>query len=87
MKSLNVVAIAAAAILLAPAVPFAQASQPLTRAQVRSELVQYRQAGYQPGDWMQFPESLKRTQEVIAQRNSANAAYGSPVSGTSESGE
>ncbi|MBU9360457.1 DUF4148 domain-containing protein [Burkholderia multivorans] len=44
MRYVNIVAITVvgAVVLFAPDVSFAQASQPLTRAQVRSELAQYR---------------------------------------------
>ncbi|HDR9017783.1 DUF4148 domain-containing protein [Burkholderia multivorans] len=89
MRYVNIVAITVvgAVVLFAPDVSFAQASQPLTRAQVRSELAQYRQAGYQPADWLHFPESVQQAEEVIAQRKNANASYGSPAGSTSESSD
>lgn len=48
MKSL-VYAVVAASALTASFGAFAQSSQPLTRAQVRAELVQLEKAGYHPG--------------------------------------
>lgn len=87
MKSL-VKAAAIAALIAVPAVSFAQASnQPLTRAQVRAELVQYEQAGYQPSDWMHYPENIQHAQQVIAEQNSANTAYGPAAAATSQSGK
>jgi hypothetical protein len=49
MKNLIAAALAAT-VLAAPALSFAQAEQqPVTRAQVRAELVQLEKAGYRPG--------------------------------------
>ena len=49
MKSL-IQAVALAAVLAVPAVSFAQSDAPVTRAQVRAELVQLEKAGYNPGN-------------------------------------
>lgn len=49
MKSLIHAAVAAS-LLAVPAMTFAQQSSgPVTRAQVRAELIELEQAGYQPG--------------------------------------
>jgi hypothetical protein len=49
MKSLiQVVAVAAA--LVVPVVSFAQSNAPLSRAQVRAEIVQLERAGYRPAN-------------------------------------
>ena len=48
MKSL-IQAVVIAAVLAAPVASFAQSNQPVTRAQVRAELIQLEKAGYQPG--------------------------------------
>jgi uncharacterized membrane protein len=48
MKSLIQAAVVAAA-LAAPVAVFAQSNQPVTRAQVRAELVQLEKTGYHPG--------------------------------------
>jgi uncharacterized membrane protein len=48
MKSL-IQAVVVAAALAAPVAVFAQSNAPLTRAQVRAELVQLEKAGYKPG--------------------------------------
>ena len=47
MKSL-IQAVVVAAALAAPVAVFAQSNQPVTRAQVRAELVQLEKAGYHP---------------------------------------
>lgn len=47
MKSL-LQAVVVAAALVAPAISFAQTNGPLTRAQVRAELVQLEQTGWRP---------------------------------------
>ncbi|MBN3725389.1 DUF4148 domain-containing protein [Burkholderia sp. Ac-20379] len=47
MKSHCKAAIVAAAFVV-PAISFAQGDTPLTRAQVRAELVRYEQAGFNP---------------------------------------
>jgi hypothetical protein len=84
------IAIAAiAAVLLPAAAATAQTIQPLTRDQVRAELLQLESAGYNPlsnctGD---CPGSLRRAEAVLDQRrNSANAAYGPALEGTEQSG-
>nr|WKF60540.1 hypothetical protein HUO10_005061 [Paraburkholderia busanensis] len=93
MKSLisAVAATVAIAALAAPAVSFAQSNQPLTRAEVRSQLVQLEKAGYNPvGDHINYPENLQAAQARVDAQNgtaqAANSGYGSPAVGTSQSG-
>lgn len=67
---LSIKAVLVVAVALVPALAFAQPSGPLTRAQVRAELVELENAGYNPladcsGD---CPESLPRAEAVVAQR-------------------
>jgi len=60
-------AAAVAVILAAPAVSFAQANnQPFTRAQVRADLERVEKAGYNPLDWMHYPENIQAAQARIA---------------------
>ncbi|WP_241018189.1 DUF4148 domain-containing protein [Paraburkholderia sp. Tr-20389] len=78
------------AVVLVPALAFAQTNVPLTRGQVRAQLVQLENAGYNPladcsGD---CPGSLQRAQAIIAQQEAnANAAYGPAFNGTEQSGK
>ncbi|HEX7910284.1 MAG TPA: DUF4148 domain-containing protein [Paraburkholderia sp.] len=90
MKTL-ISAVVVAAALVAPVASFAQSNQPVTRAQVRAELVQLEKAGYNPaGDNITYPAQLQAAQaRVDAQSGTAQAAnsgYGAPTAGTSEAG-
>jgi hypothetical protein len=90
MKSLIAAAIAAT-VLAAPAVSFAQSNnqQPLTRAQVRAELVQLEKAGYRPGlSSPYYPEDLQAAQARVAQQNATAeaTAYGASTDGSTQAG-
>ncbi|WP_144150475.1 DUF4148 domain-containing protein [Paraburkholderia sp. BCC1885] len=96
MKSL-IQAVAIAAVLAAPAVSFAQSTesnqQPLTRAQVRAELVQLEKAGYTParGPDPYYPSDIQAAEARVAAQNAAAQAettgYGPSASGTSQTGQ
>ena len=78
------------AVALVPALAFAQSNAPLTRAQVRAELVQLENAGYNPlADCSgNCPGSLQHAEAVVAQqRANANSGYGPALSGTQQSGK
>lgn len=77
-----------AALVSVPVVSFAQAQQPLTRAEVRAELVQLEKAGYNAaGDQAHYPSNLEAAQARInAADGSAAAAYGGVAKGSSASG-
>ncbi|MBN3760796.1 DUF4148 domain-containing protein [Burkholderia sp. Ac-20365] len=81
-------AIVTVAVLL-PAAAFAQSNEPLTRGQVRAELLQLEDAGYNPlsnctGD---CPGSLRRAEALLARRQqNASASYGPGTGGTEQSG-
>lgn len=80
----------ATAVLLVPAFAFAQSNEPLTRDQVRAQLVQLEKAGYNPlADCPgECPESLRHAEAVIAQQQAnTNAAYGPASNGTVQSGK
>ncbi|QTO46449.1 DUF4148 domain-containing protein [Burkholderia latens] len=93
MKSLAVTA-AAAVLLAAPALSFAQSAQsPVTRAQVLQELYDLESVGYNPslGDAGNYPDGLMAAQERLAakrlaERKAAQAAYGPANGGATESG-
>jgi hypothetical protein len=74
-----------AAVVAVPLVSFAQSSQPLTRAQVRAELAQLQQAGYNPAsDYTQYPQNLQAAEARVSAQN--QSAYGSSTNGSSASG-
>ena len=90
MKTL-ISAVVVAAALVAPVASFAQSNQPLSRAEVRAQLVQLEKAGYNPiGDHVDYPANLQAAQaRVDAQNGTAqavNSGYGAPIAGTSQAG-
>lgn len=81
MKSL-IKAVAIAVVLSAPIASFAQSSnQPLTRAQVRAELAQSEQAGYDPTDWLHYPENAQAAHARIVQQTAQGDTSGYGPSG------
>ncbi len=86
MKSL-IKAVAVAAVLVVPVMSFAQSSQPVTRAQVRAELVQLEKAGYVPSNSSdtQYPANIQAAQAKV---NAAeNSGVGGVVDGSSQGGQ
>ncbi|BBU29316.1 hypothetical protein BTHE68_30500 [Burkholderia sp. THE68] len=41
---------------------------PKTRAQVRQDFLLWRSAGYDPNDWLNYPDNALRASRIIAQR-------------------
>ncbi len=83
MKSL-IQAVAVAVALVVPVASFAQSNAPVTRAQVRAELVQLEQAGYRPGDGdnAHYPEAIQAAEAKV----NAKSGYGGVAAGSSASG-
>jgi hypothetical protein len=80
-------AIAIAALITAPLAAFAQSEQPLTREQVRADLVQVEKAGYNPNDWMHYPENIQAAEARVAAEKQTNASsYGAGSNGSSQAG-
>jgi hypothetical protein len=77
-----------AAVVIVPAVSFAQSNGPVTRADVRAQLVQLEKAGYNPdGDQTQYPQNIEAAQARLNAENSVSAtSYGASTSGISASG-
>jgi len=84
MKSL-IQAVVVAAALAAPVAVFAQSNQPVTRAQVRAELVQLEKAGYHVGDSdnAHYPDAIQAAEAKVAVQNNA---VGGVSNGSSASG-
>jgi hypothetical protein len=80
------------AVVAAPTFVFAQSQNgPLTRAQVKAELVQLEQAGYSPavGEQANYPADIQAAEaKVAAQQNTkeTNEAYGGTGAGGASSG-
>jgi hypothetical protein len=87
----NSIKILATIVLVSvPLLSFAQTTQPLTRAQVRAQLVELEKAGYQPGatDSANYPENIRAAEgRIAAQKVEQGTAYGPAESGTSQSGK
>jgi hypothetical protein len=90
MKTLAIVAVAGA--LASPALTFAQSSdEPVTRAQVRAELIQLEQVGYNPAtaDNANYPDRIQAAEAQVSARNDTqltDSAVGGVPAGTSASG-
>ncbi|WP_144137461.1 DUF4148 domain-containing protein [Paraburkholderia sp. BCC1884] len=88
MKSL-IKAVAIAVVLAAPVVSFAQSSQqPVTRAEVRGQLSQLEQAGYNPANSSdsQYPSNVQAAEQRVEAQNPAVAQTQEPVADTSYGG-
>ncbi|WP_144110353.1 DUF4148 domain-containing protein [Paraburkholderia sp. BCC1886] len=89
MKSLIEAAVIAA-LITAPLAVFAQSNQPLTRAQVREELVQLEKAGYNPSiqNDVDYPANIQAAEARVAAQNgnAQNSGYGSATNGSSQAG-
>ncbi|AET89295.1 membrane protein [Burkholderia sp. SFA1] len=91
MKTL-ISAVVVAAALAAPALSFAQSDAPLTRAQVRADLVQLEKAGYNPNiSDPSYPSNIQAAEarvsaQTVAQAPVQSSDYGSVANGSSQSG-
>jgi hypothetical protein len=48
-------------------------SAPKTRAQVRADLIEWLAAGYDPLDWIDYPENAQRAGRIVAERRAQQA--------------
>jgi hypothetical protein len=93
MKSRTLIQAAViAALAVAPALSFAQAADvsqaPKTRAEVRAELIQLEQAGYNPAlsNDAEYPADIQAAEARIHQQGAADTSYGPATGGTTQSG-
>jgi hypothetical protein len=86
MKSL-IKAVALAVVIAAPVASFAQSEQPLTRAEVRAQLVQIEQAGYNPAVATDstYPADIQAAEARVAVQHDTTG-YGSSANGSSQTG-
>jgi hypothetical protein len=91
MKSL-IKTVALVVVLAAPVASFAQSAQPLTRAEVKAQLKQIEQAGYNPAvaENANYPADIQAAEARIATQNaiaqSDTTGYGSAATGSSQTG-
>jgi Domain of unknown function (DUF4148) len=84
MKSL-VKAVVVAVVLVAPVVSFAQSNAPLTRAEVRAQLVQFEKAGSADTN-ASYPVQTLSAESKVAAQNGASTGHGGVADGSSASG-
>jgi hypothetical protein len=72
MKKIFVCLAVAAGALAAPALSFAQSTAPVTRAEVRADLVRLEKAGYQPavGEDVNYPADIQAAEAKVAAQDS-----------------
>ena len=58
----------AASALAQPQAQTTDPNAPKTRAQVRQDFLLWRSAGYDPNDWLNYPENALQASRIIAQR-------------------
>ncbi|KAA0996099.1 DUF4148 domain-containing protein [Paraburkholderia panacisoli] len=86
MRSLIQAAVVATA-LSAPALSFAQSNAPVTRAQVRAELIELERAGYHvENDHIHYPRAIQAAEARVAAEHATASGYGGVESGASLSG-
>jgi len=84
-----------AAVAAVPALSFAQSQAPLTRAEVRNELIQLERAGYNPsvGNDVDYPADIQAAEARVHQegavaqtQGTADTGYGPGTNGSTQSG-
>ena len=86
-KFIGIAAVALA--FAAPVASFAQSNQPLTRAEVREQIVQLEKAGYNPGvvSDSKYPADIQAAEaRVAAQNGAAQSEFGGATEGAGQSG-
>ena len=88
MNKFLVAALVMSSALVAPSFAFAQSNAPVTRAQVRAELIQLENAGYTPGgEQADYPQNLLAAEQRVADQQRADVgSYGASSNGTTASG-
>jgi hypothetical protein len=64
-----------AAVVAVPALSFAQSNQPVTRAQVRQQLIELEQSGYNPSaNDIQYPRNIEQAEAKLQAQQSASGS-------------
>jgi hypothetical protein len=86
MNKLTLSAMLAASLLAGPIVAHAQPIDPVTRAEVRADLVRVEQAGYDPsaGEDVHYPADIQAADAKVAAQQ--DSSYGGVAQGTSVAG-
>jgi hypothetical protein len=59
----------------------------LTRAEVRAQLVEVEKAGYNPNDWLHYPENIQAAEARVAAEKGDTSGYGASANGSSQAGQ
>ncbi|CAB3647281.1 DUF4148 domain-containing protein [Trinickia soli] len=89
MKKSLIQGIVVAAVVMAPVVSFAQKNAPVTRAQLKSEIVRLEKSGYSPaGSDIDYPANLQAAEARTDddERTAVKTTYGGEVVGATEAG-
>ena len=92
MKSL-IQAVAVAVAIAAPVASFAQSEQPVTRAEVKAQIQQLEQVGYNPARATDstYPADIQAAEARVAAQNAMaqgdSTGYGMPAAGSSQAGQ
>jgi hypothetical protein len=78
MKTISRIAVGTLLAACCASTAFAQASQgscnpagPKTRAEVRADLAQWRAAGYDPLDWIDYPDNAQLAGRIVSRQRAA----------------
>jgi hypothetical protein len=83
---MQAIVVVVAGAFATPVASFAQSNGPVTRAQVRAELVELQRAGWRPGEGRTtYPAEIQAAEAKVAEKN-RSAGVGGDVYGSSESG-
>jgi hypothetical protein len=86
MKTTYLSAVVIAAALSIPALASAQSNAPLTRAEVRAQLVALEQTGYSPAsNNINYPQDVQAAQRAVNSQQ-ADTSYGPSTAGSSAQG-
>jgi hypothetical protein len=58
----------AASVFAQPSAQTSDPNAPKTRAQVRQDYLDWRAAGYDPNDWLNYPQNAIQAGRIVAQR-------------------
>lgn len=78
-------AIVFAALMTPSIASFAQTAQPVSRAQVAADLVRLEKAGYDPRDWIHYPENIEAAEARVAAEDAAQQTAASSNADTVKS--
>ncbi|MFC0396834.1 DUF4148 domain-containing protein [Paraburkholderia rhizosphaerae] len=86
MNKFTVAAVLAVGLLAGPVASYAQTHDPVTRAEVRANLIAVEKAGYTPsaGEDVNYPADIQAADAKIAAQQ--DSSYGGVAQGTSASG-